>query len=179
MNKFSRVMPVFAMLLLSIVLAVGMYKHSKEKPVDDRRIGEKFTEFSVPMLWGGDKNFSQKYFFGQISVINIFASWCQGCLVEHQSLMRLAQTGKVKIYGIAWKDTPEKIKNYLRRNGNPFQLVGVDEKGDITVPLGLTGVPETFVVDKYGKIAFHYTSSLNDEVVQTQILPLLEKLKNE
>jgi len=181
-NKSTRLAPFIALLAMSVVLAFGMFIHGKEKLVDDRLVGKKFAVFSAPLLWGGEKQFSPESFAGKVAVVNVFASWCEGCFVEHESLLHLAQLLKkmptVKIYGVAWKDTPEKIKNYLRKRGNPFYQVVVDTDGNGTIPMGLTGVPETFIVDKNGKIAFHYKTALSYEIIESTILPLLEKLNN-
>lgn len=182
MSKKARLIPFFGLLAISVVLAFGMFVHSNEKPIDGFVIGKKFAVFSAPLLWGGGKQFSPDSFAGQVAVVNVFASWCEGCFVEHESLLHLSQLLKemptVKIYGIAWKDTPEKIKDYLSQRGNPFYQVVVDSDGNGTIPMGLTGVPETFIVDKNGKIAFHYKAAISYEMIETTILPLLEKLNN-
>jgi len=186
MQQIFRLLPLILLLLLGIALAVGMFEHGKQNPVETRHLGKKMADFSVPLFRGQGESvneFSSKIFAGKVTLINVFASWCEGCVAEHKTLMKLAEvaadSGKVKIYGLAWKDKPESIANYLKKHGNPFAKIGVDSAGKTTIPLALTGVPETFLLDKNGVIVFHYKSSLTDDVVENKILPLVEKLNNE
>lgn len=172
-----RMVPLLVMLLLSSALALGLFNKNTDNLVDDKRIGQSFPDFELPALGGAGETFSPKIFAGRVSVVNIFASWCEPCSKEHDILLKLAQ--KVNIYGVAWKDTPEKALKYLHDRGNPFQKIGVDQAGMTTIPMGLTGVPETFVLDKNGAIAFHYRSVLTQELVDKVIIPLVNKLNQE
>lgn len=173
MDKKLRLIPLFVMLLLAGALAAGLFTKDKEDNIDKLNEGKNFSDFSIPSLTK-DNKITAGDFIGQVAVVNVFASWCVPCAVEHDSLLKLAQ--RVNIYGIAWKDKPETVLAYLQRKGNPFYKVGVDVEGKTTVPMYLTGVPETFILDKQGKIVFHYKSVLSEDIINNTMLPIIERL---
>lgn len=173
--KFLRMAPFAALLLLSLALALGLCSHDNTQEQDARMVGTQIVGFDVPTLMDPRLRLSPGSWRGRVAVLNIFASWCESCVVEHEALMRLAKTGKVAIYGLAWKDKAVNVSPWLTAHGNPYQLIGIDEYGSATIPLALTGVPETFVIDKNNVIRYHKGSPLTDDDVNT-ILALVEKL---
>jgi len=108
-----------------------------------------------------------------MTIVNIWASWCGPCRVEHPYLMQLKAQGKAKIFGINYKDIPENARRFLGVYGNPYHAVGVDNTGRTSVDWGVYGVPETFVVDGSGKIVFKHVGPLTQTIVKTKIEPLL------
>ena len=106
-------------------------------------------------------------------VLNLFASWCTPCLAEHPLLQSLEQNGAT-VYGIGWRDKEENIRNWLNEHGNPFTAVWMDAKGEAAIPLGLRGVPETYILHK-GKVTFHHAGVLTETLIREQMLPLLEE----
>lgn len=177
MNKILRTLPLLVMFFISLALAMGLFNKDTSKLVDTLHNGKKFVDFEVKTL-GRDTMFSPKLFGkGRVVMVNVFASWCVPCVQEHALLMNLSQ--KIDIYGVAWKDSPEAILRYLQSRGNPFVQVAVDEAGTTTIPMALTGVPETFILDRNGAIALHYKAMLNEDSLKTLILPLIEKLNSE
>lgn len=108
-------------------------------------------------------------------VLNLFASWCVPCLAEHP-LLKSLQTAGHTVFGIGWSDSEANINAWLDEHGDPFNAIWIDEAGDSAVPLGLRGVPETYVLYK-GKILFHHAGVLSEQIVQEQMLPLLEGTK--
>ncbi|WP_279358382.1 DsbE family thiol:disulfide interchange protein [Methylobacterium indicum] len=88
---------------------------------------------------------------GKVTVLNVWASWCAPCQIEHPMLMRLSRDG-VNLVGIDYKDQPENGRRFLGRHGNPFRAVGADEAGRVGIDLGVYGVPETFVIGPDGRI---------------------------
>lgn len=106
------------------------------------------------------------------ALVNIFASWCVPCRAEHPLLTRLAEEG-VAIYGIAYKDKPEAANAFLAELGNPYRRVGFDEDGEAGVEWGVTGVPETFVLDAEGVVVFKQTGPLTPDAVRRDLLPAL------
>ena len=108
-----------------------------------------------------DQNiFSQKDFV----LINIWASWCVPCLIEHPFLMRLKNKNKIDIIGINYKDETTNAQNFLKKYGNPYSRIGVDKKGEVTIQLGAYGVPETYVLKK-GLIIFKHIGPINEDIV--------------
>lgn len=178
--KLLRTLPLFLLLLLSLALAMGLIHGKPPKDRDASMVGRKVIPFEVPALPAPGETqtgFSPNTWKGHVAVLSVFASWCVPCAAEHPVLMKLAATGKVPIYGLAWKDTPEKIAAWLKVNGNPYRRVGVDEFGRSTVLLGLTGVPELFVIGRDGTIFYHHRSPVDDYTVNNVILPMVERLE--
>ncbi len=116
---------------------------------------------------------------GKVSLVNFWASWCAPCLAEHPELVELAKQG-VPLYGIDYKgDTPEAARRFLTRHGNPFLAIGADETGMTGIDLGVTGVPETFVIDGSGRIVMRHQGPLTSEVIAEKIKPAMEKAGKE
>lgn len=175
-SHLIRLIPLFVMLLLSIGLAAGLFTGDHKPFEDSPLLGYDMAPFNVPTLGSDQPNFAPREWKGKVVVLNIFASWCKPCLAEHKIWMDLAKRGKVNLYGLAWKDTPENISRWLTTHGNPYQLIGVDQRGNATIPLALTGIPETFVIGPTGNIFYHRQDPVTQELVDNIIVPLVEKI---
>ena len=112
---------------------------------------------------GAPKGFATADLAGQVALVNIFASWCVPCKVEHPLLMAHAKGGAIPIYGIAWKDDPAATADLLEQDGDPYRLVGADRSGRAGIDLGVTGVPETYLVDKTGRIRYKLARPINED----------------
>jgi cytochrome c biogenesis protein CcmG/thiol:disulfide interchange protein DsbE len=99
----------------------------------------------------------------KIKIINFWASWCLPCEVEHPILMGLSKKSDFVIIGINYKDTEEGSAQFLNEKGNPYDLIIIDDKGKMGIEMGLTGVPETFVVNEQGKIIYRIVGPINNE----------------
>jgi cytochrome c biogenesis protein CcmG/thiol:disulfide interchange protein DsbE len=141
--------------------------------------GKTFGEIAIERMDAPGQFMTGESWQGKVAVVNVFASWCTPCRSEHKVLMELTKTGKVPIYGIAWKDPPEKTAKWLQVAGNPYQQIGMDRQGSTTVAIGMSGVPETYVLDAKGVVRFHRVSALRMEDVTRIILPLIDKLQAE
>jgi len=109
-------------------------------------------------------------------LVNVFASWCPPCHAEHPLLMQLAQEGVV-IYGINVKDKPAAAKAFLDKLGNPYARIGADTTGRASIDWGVYGYPETFVVDKEGRVRYRHVGQITPQQLDTVIRPLLAKLQ--
>jgi cytochrome c biogenesis protein CcmG, thiol:disulfide interchange protein DsbE len=109
-----------------------------------------------------------------VTVVNVFASWCLPCHEEHPFLMELARDSRIRIAGINQKDQPDNARRFLGRNGNPYHLIGVDPAGRTVIDWGVYGVPETFIVERDGRIAFKHVGPITAEVLAGSIRPALE-----
>ncbi len=109
-------------------------------------------------------------------LVNFFASWCTPCIAEHPVLKQLSERNELILYGIGWNDSEEKIAAFLARQGNPYTYAGVDEKGRTAIAYGITGVPESFLLDRSGRIVYHLSGPLTEDIVRTEILPRLENM---
>ncbi len=110
------------------------------------------------------------------ALVNFFASWCTPCRAEHEMLKTLAEKNNIRIYGIAYKDKRADTEKYLRDLGNPYEKTGHDDNGKAFIDWGLSGVPETFVIDREGNIRLHHAGVLLEEHIDGIILPTLNEL---
>ena len=143
-------------------------------------IDKPVPEFSLPPVQGFEEagGFATADLGkGEIALVNIFASWCGPCRVEHPLLMALAAAGTVPLYGINYKDTPDDAARWLGRLGNPYTLMGADRDGRTGIEWGVYGVPETFVVDGSGRIRHRHVGVLSKHDLDETILPLIEDLR--
>lgn len=113
---------------------------------------------------------------GEVAVVSFFASWCLPCRVEHPLLMTLAQHDGVRVFGIDFRDRPEDARRWLGELGNPYQRVGDDARGRTAIDFGASGVPETFVIDREGKIRHQHIGPLTADDIDREIMPLIEDL---
>jgi len=116
---------------------------------------------------------------GQVIVLNVWATWCPGCLQEHDVLNQIAASKTVPIIGLNYKDDLEKAKVWLVRQGNPFISIPVDATGDTAIEWGVYGAPETFIIDKQGVIRYKHIAPLSWQEWQSVLLPIVEQLKKE
>ena len=108
---------------------------------------------------------------GQVSVVNFWASWCVPCVQEHPLLVALKERTGVRLYGVNYKDQAAAARRFLGRYGNPFAAVGVDGDGRAAIEWGVYGMPETFVVDGKGRIAYKHVGPISAETLETKIIP--------
>lgn len=113
---------------------------------------------------------------GEVTLVNVFASWCAPCRAEHPVLMALKDQG-VRLYGLNHKDATENARRFLGGLGNPYSRVGVDPGGRASIEWGVYGVPETFVIDGKGRIAFKFVGPLSEAAVEAKLKPEIEKAK--
>ncbi len=176
-SNILRMLPLLILFVLSVAIALGLFSSDdRDKAIVTVNQGKKFSAYELPSLGKNEMFTPQLFGGGRVLVVNIFASWCEPCATEHEMLMKLAH--KVNIYGIAWKDKPADTLKYLQQRGNPFQQIGVDEAGVTTVPMAITGVPETFVLDKNGAIALHYKAPITEETMTKLFIPLISILND-
>lgn len=110
---------------------------------------------------------------GRVSVVNFWASWCAPCVDEHPILVRLAAQTGVPLYGVNYKDLAANARRFLGRYGNPFAAVGVDANGRAAVDWGVTGMPETFIVDGRGVIVYKHVGPITPAALEAQIIPAI------
>lgn len=139
-------------------------------------IGRPAPDFAMPALEGVERpGFSRADLVGQVSVVNVFASWCVPCHDEHPFLMELAKDARVRMAGVNYKDQPDNARRFLGRNGNPYAHVGVDPAGRAAIDWGVYGVPETFIVGRDGRILFKHVGPINADILRDRIRPEIEK----
>ena len=156
------------------LLAVGLRLDPREVP--SPLIGKPAPAFELPLLQQPDKTFSEKDMLGTVWVLNVWASWCPPCLVEHPVVSELARSGIAPVVGLNYKDAREDALPWLKRNGDPFKVIAFDAAGRIAIDYGVYGVPETYVIDRKGIIRYKRVGPLTPEIVQQKVRPLIEEL---
>ncbi len=139
-------------------------------------IDEPAPQFSLPPLPGRADGLSSADLKGQVSLVNAFASWCMPCREEHAALLSLAQKKRVPIYGIDYKDKPDEALGWLGKLGDPYTKIGADS-GQVGIDWGMYGVPETFLVDRAGRIRYKHVGPLTEADIDKTILPLVVRLQ--
>jgi cytochrome c biogenesis protein CcmG, thiol:disulfide interchange protein DsbE len=159
---------------LVALLGVGLNLNPREVP--SPLIGKPAPAFELPLLAAPDKTFSQKDMLGKVWVLNVWASWCAPCLVEHPQITALARSGTVPVIGLNYKDERKDAIPWLKRNGDPYSTIVQDPAGRIGIDYGVYGVPETYVIDRKGVIRYKRIGPVTAEILKEKIEPLLKEL---
>ena len=114
---------------------------------------------------------------GEVVVVNFFASWCVPCHAEHPVLETLKSRGKVRLVGVNYKDKPDDARRFLEKLGNPFERIGADTNGRAAIDWGVYGVPETFILDGKGRVAYKHLGPITEESLVARVLPAIEKAR--
>ena len=142
-------------------------------------IGKPVPTFSLPPVQGRALGLSSTDLKGQVSLVNVFASWCVACRAEHPLFMQLAANKVVPINGLNYKDAPEDAAEWLDTLGDPYARTGADRDGRVAIDWGVTGVPETFVVDAKGIVAYKQIGPVTQQTLDETILPLVARLRQD
>lgn len=169
-------LPLLVFLGLLAFLAAGLRLNPRELP--SPFIGKPAPLFEAVQLHETGKSFSPQDMKGEVWLLNVWASWCAACRVEHPALMNLAASGVVPIVGLNYKDERADGKAWLQQFGNPYRMSAHDRDGRIGIDYGVYGVPETFVIDRQGVVRLKHVGPLSEEFVKTKLIPLIEELKN-
>ena len=159
---------------LVLLLAVGLRLNPREVP--SPLIGRPAPAFELPLLMEPDRKFNEKTMLGRVWILNVWASWCPPCLVEHPVVTQVSRSGMAPVVGLNYKDKREDALPWLKRNGDPFQLVAFDENGRIGIDYGVYGVPETYIIDRQGVIRYKHIGPITPDVVKQDMEPLVRKL---
>ena len=168
-TKLKYLAPLIVFLTLAVFLGVGLTLNPTLLP--STLIGKPAPSFEVKRLHQEDTAFSPDQLLGQKWLLNIWASWCVGCRVEHPLLNMLAQRTNITMVGLNYKDNSDAAKQWLLERGDPYSIIPVDQAGDVGIDYGVYGVPETFVIDEQGIVVFKHTGPLTAQVVEQDILP--------
>lgn len=176
MPAFVRyLLPLGIFLGLVVLLFRGLGLNPREVP--SPLIGKPAPAFSVPRLKQPESTLSEADLKGQVTLVNVWATWCTSCRAEHDVLMELARSGLVPIYGLNYKDDRNAAREWLMRHGDPYQVVGVDADGRVGIDWGVYGAPETYVIDQEGVIRHKHIGVLTHEIISQDIVPLVKQLQ--
>ncbi len=174
-GRFKRVLPLAVFVVIVIFLGIGLTLNPREIP--SPLIGKPVPKFSLPPVLGRDKGLSDADLKGEVSLVNVFASWCAACRQEHPLLMELSRKQVVPIHGLNYKDEPEDAANWLRMLGDPYTRIGSDLDGRVGIEWGVYGVPETFIIDRNGYIAHKHIGPISVEDWEEELLPMIQRLR--
>lgn len=135
--------------------------------------------FSLPHLEQFERTVSQKDLLGEIALLNVWATWCPSCHAEHSYLNLLAADSGIVIYGVNYKDDADEALRWLQQKGNPYRFNIFDKQGRLGLDLGVTGAPETYLIDHRGFVRLRYQGPLNEQVWQEKFAPLYQQLQRE
>lgn len=173
-GKLKFLLPLAVFVVIAAFFTAGLRLDSTLVP--SPLIGKSAPSFNLPQLHADGSMFKPADYHGKNWVLNVWASWCAACLDEHKLLMQLAADG-VELVGLNYKDQPAAARRWLRDWGNPYTLTAVDDEGRAGIDWGVYGVPETFVIDRSGKIRFKHIGPLTKETIAAELLPLLGALE--
>ena len=185
-------LPVAIFAAIALAFAVGLTLDAQRLP--SVLINKLAPEFELPPIaainGGGDSRedtgkdtgkpygggLSSRDLVGRVTLVNIFASWCVPCRVEHPQLMSLSRDHGITIFGINQKDTPQDARAWLARHDDPYRAIGADSTGRVSIDWGVYGVPETFVMDATGRIRYRHVGPIMPRDVTRTLLPLIAEL---
>lgn len=140
------------------------------------KINKPVPEFTLPALHQPDRVLTAQDIKGEIALLNVWATWCPSCSVEHPKLNELAKAG-VTIYGLNYKDERVDAQSYLAKKGNPYKVNIFDEEGDLGLDLGVYGAPETYVIDAQGIVHYRHVGIVDDRSWNDILKPKMDALK--
>lgn len=173
----KRWLPLIIFLALGALLLVGIRLSQIRDPnaIPSPLIGKSLPAFNLPQLHNPELRVNSSQLRGEPFLLNVWASWCPECRVEHPLIAELARSGTVRVVGFNYKDEPEDAKRWLQQFGDPYSVIAVDYSGRTGIDLGVYAAPENFLVGADGVVLFKHIGALTPEVVQREILPRLGK----
>lgn len=172
MNRY--LWPLIGFAVLIAFLGAGL-------KLDPKRIPSPFIDkpapaFSVPTLHQESNTISTADMRDKVWLLNVWASWCAACRVEHPLINALSQQGLLEIVGLNYKDERPAAKAWLRQFGDPYDEIAWDIKGDVGIDYGVYGVPESFLIDQQGIIRHKQIGPFDQETIQNTLIPMIKQL---
>ncbi|MCW8883720.1 MAG: DsbE family thiol:disulfide interchange protein [Motiliproteus sp.] len=176
----TRRLLLFIPLLIAIGLGVFLWKGLSLDPreLPSALIDKPFPEFEMASLQDPDRQLTREDLVGEPSLVNVWATWCPSCKIEHPVLMNIAKKEGVKIYGVNYKDEREAAKEWLQQYRDPYVLNIYDDEGRLGFDLGVYGAPETYVLDAKGVIRYRHAGPV-DQKTWIQLKGLLDELRSQ
>ena len=172
---FKRAMPfVILCALFSLLWYELFYSHPHDQP--SALLNELVPAFELTDLLHPPQTFTEKNLTGHVSLLNIWATWCYACLVEHNMLMKISTDYHIPIYSIAYKDDPSATLKWLNEKGNPYIMLGNDVQGSVGIDLGIYGTPETFIINSQGKIVYRHIGALDENTWNNVLHPIIKRI---
>lgn len=179
-NSLFVFLPLAVFIGLAAIFAFQLASGRDESVIPSALIGKPAPTLSLPAINGLRKNgqpvagLDPASFKGEVTLLNVFGSWCVPCRVEHPLLMQLAQDKRFRLAGLNYKDKTENALGFLNDLGNPYAMVGADTNGRAAIEWGVYGVPETFLVGRDGIVAYKHVGPLTEASIRDDLMPAIE-----
>lgn len=171
----GRLLPVILFLALGVLLAVGLKIADHKTEIPSPLIGKPLPPFELPVLGDPDTVLTNDDLVGTPFLINVWASWCPTCRVEHPFIEELARSGAIRVVGFNYKDELDDAQAWLGRFGDPYEVTLQDYSGRYAIDLGVYAAPESFLVDANGTIIFKQIGAVTPDIIEKEILPRIRK----
>ena len=177
-KRLLYLLPIVIFALVAGYFFWGLVSERNPREVPSALIDKPVPQFDLPPLEGtGLPGLSTADLVnGEVTLVNIFASWCLPCRAEHPLLMKLAEDPSIRLVGIDYRDDPAAGLKWLNELGNPYRRIGLDTRGRAAIDWGSAGVPETFIIDRNGKVRYQHIGPIHQSQLEQTILPLIEAL---
>jgi cytochrome c biogenesis protein CcmG/thiol:disulfide interchange protein DsbE len=176
-SRWTYLGPLVVFAVVAVFLGIGLTRNPREVP--SPLIDKPVPQFRLAPVKGRSLGLATENLGGEVSVVNVFASWCTACRDEHPLWMTLAREGVLPIHGLNYKDKPDDAARWLDALGDPYARTGADLDGRVGIDWGVYGVPETFVIDRQGRIRRKIIGAINRRIVDEELIPLVRQLRAE
>ncbi len=174
MGRFKLFLPLLVFIPLAVLLVRALELDPAELP--SALLDKPMPGFELPSLQEPERILRRDDLLGEKMLVNVWATWCPSCLVEHPWLVKISREYGVKIVGLNYKDERQAALQWLQRYENPFAISVYDVQGKLGLDMGVYGAPETFVVDSVGIIRYKHVGVIDDKVWQDVLQPVLQDI---
>jgi len=177
----NRLLPFIGFMLLAALFGFGIWWNTQhdQTAIPSPLINKPAPAFNLPELYQPAKNVSKADLLGKPYLLNVFASWCIECGVEHPVLEAEGPSLGVQLVGYDYKDAPADAKRWIGEHGNPYHVLLADQSGNTAIDFGVYGAPESFLIDAKGVIRYKHIGPLTPEVVKDQLKPAISAMLKE
>jgi len=162
MKKIIDALPL--VVFASLIIVLFSFLSDRDDQLETALIDSSFPEFKLGSLSDESRVLTKQDIIKLPALINVWATWCIACRVEHPFLMKLKEESRLTIYGLNYKDNKLKALDLLERDGDPFEFSIYDFEGRLAIDLGVYGAPETFFIDKNGLIRERHVGVIDEKV---------------
>ena len=170
-------LPLLILVALAALFYKGLFLDTNKVP--SPFIGKSAPTLILPDLLNATQQVNLQDWKGQVVLLNVWATWCSGCLQEHPILNAIADEKLVPIIGLNYKDNSQKAKTWLKNQGNPFVAIPNDLSGEVAINWGVYGAPETFIIDKQGIIRHKFIAPISWDDWLNTLRPIVLELQGE
>ena len=174
MKRWRLFLPLALFLALCVLLYVGLFRN-KTDTLPSPLLNQPLPEFSLGTVLDQQRIVTTRDIIGDVALVNVWATWCIACRVEHPYLLELAKQG-VPIIGVNYKDDPAEAQKWLTQLHNPYRFSINDSQGTLGIDLGVYGAPETYLIDSHGVIRYKHIGIVDENVWNTILKPHYEAL---